>query len=300
MTQIRHDIDGFLMRFEGRRFFLGIGAQRSGTTWLASYLLGHPQVCMSIIKELHVFDCWSLPEFAGYDRMFVEALQKRAASLPKDPKDSDPSTLFQISALADRLAIRNLDDYRQYFANRLRNEKALGEITPSYALLEDESWQKIADYFKEILIIYILRNPADRFWSQCLLEKRRNPDFDYEEGFERHLDDARFLRRSDYETTLRRLDRFFPRDALLVFFYEDLFGADGTQILRKLTNKLGVAPVPGNLQTRVFDSKASDLGEEKRKLAVRQFRPTYEFVREWFGGYLPESWKADLITAGKE
>ena len=37
--------------------FLGIGAQRSGTTWLYEQLRGHPQVVMSSKrKEIHFFD----------------------------------------------------------------------------------------------------------------------------------------------------------------------------------------------------------------------------------------------------
>ncbi|MDB4558748.1 sulfotransferase [Amylibacter sp.] len=33
--------------------FLGVGAQKSGTTWLSNYLAGHPEVYMSALKEMH-------------------------------------------------------------------------------------------------------------------------------------------------------------------------------------------------------------------------------------------------------
>ena len=36
--------------------FLGIGAQKAGTTWLALNLGVHPQVWLPPIKELHYFD----------------------------------------------------------------------------------------------------------------------------------------------------------------------------------------------------------------------------------------------------
>ena len=45
--------------------FVGIGAQKAGTNWLAKYLTSHPQVCFSPIKELHYFDWRFLHEYCG-------------------------------------------------------------------------------------------------------------------------------------------------------------------------------------------------------------------------------------------
>ena len=39
-----------------RDFFVCIGAQKSGTTWLARILSSHPELFMSPVKELHYFD----------------------------------------------------------------------------------------------------------------------------------------------------------------------------------------------------------------------------------------------------
>lgn len=59
---------------EGRSIidFLGIGAQRGGTTWLYAMLLNHPQVFLPKFKELHYWDLnesrgleWYLSNFAG-------------------------------------------------------------------------------------------------------------------------------------------------------------------------------------------------------------------------------------------
>jgi len=36
--------------------FIGIGAQKSGTTWIAQCLKEHPQICTPLKKELHFFD----------------------------------------------------------------------------------------------------------------------------------------------------------------------------------------------------------------------------------------------------
>ena len=36
--------------------FLGIGAQKAGTTWLGRNLQAHPEVWMPRVKEVHYFD----------------------------------------------------------------------------------------------------------------------------------------------------------------------------------------------------------------------------------------------------
>ncbi len=36
--------------------FIGIGATKSGTTWIAQCLKEHPQICGSSIKEINFFN----------------------------------------------------------------------------------------------------------------------------------------------------------------------------------------------------------------------------------------------------
>jgi hypothetical protein len=59
--------------------WLGIGAQRSGTTWLAGLLLQHPELNLSRLgrKELHFFDRFLLDEFTDRDRAAYRELFDR-------------------------------------------------------------------------------------------------------------------------------------------------------------------------------------------------------------------------------
>ncbi|HHS89575.1 MAG TPA: sulfotransferase family protein, partial [Rhodobacteraceae bacterium] len=36
--------------------FFGVGAAKSGTSWLYRYLEGHPETHLRSVKELHYFD----------------------------------------------------------------------------------------------------------------------------------------------------------------------------------------------------------------------------------------------------
>jgi hypothetical protein len=59
--------------------WLGIGAQRSGTTWLTGLLLQHPDFNLSRLarKELHFFDRFLLDEFTERDRAAYRELFDR-------------------------------------------------------------------------------------------------------------------------------------------------------------------------------------------------------------------------------
>ena len=53
--------------------FLGIGAQKSGTTWLHARLREHPSLFLPAEKELHYFD-WNFHRpLHGYARRFADA-----------------------------------------------------------------------------------------------------------------------------------------------------------------------------------------------------------------------------------
>ena len=92
--------------------FFGIGAQKSGTTWLYAYLKEHPQVFMPEIKELNYF--WALSErremheaerqLAAMNRI-MEGHPKKGPGMRK--RIGDLGTLM--AALSGRL------DYRAIF-----------------------------------------------------------------------------------------------------------------------------------------------------------------------------------------
>ena len=41
-----------------------------------------------------------------------------------------------------------------------------GEITPAYSILPDQAVKAISEYLPESKIIFLVRNPLDRIWSQ--------------------------------------------------------------------------------------------------------------------------------------
>src|SRR5689334_10606135 len=128
---------------ESKIFVLGVGAQRSGSSWLHAYLASHPVVGMSEIKELHYFDAvWRADHRRHAYSHFTSALQRLDSGIDRGGSQLSPERARQrMLALSDRLAMFDGGDraYVEYFRRRVSpNHTHFGEITPAYSLLPAE------------------------------------------------------------------------------------------------------------------------------------------------------------------
>src|SRR5262245_503262 len=115
-----------------KTFLLGVGAQRSGTTWLHRYLSAHPAVDLGFTKEYHVFDALHIDD----ERIKRLYLQDRIDAVAR-PGPGQPTQ-------TDRDLFRFIDDtgaYFDYFRDLLAARpdiRLTGDLTPSYAGLPAE------------------------------------------------------------------------------------------------------------------------------------------------------------------
>ena len=165
-------------------FFIA-GTMRSGTTSLTRYLDAHPDVYIAPQKEIHYFDL-------NYSR--------------------------------------GIDWYREQFSG-VGREAAVGDATPSYVYLE-EAMARMAETIPGARVIVLLRHPVDRAYSHYWLrrtlgaEKKDFMDAVHDEPRRIALGDPRrecpYLDMSRYVYQLRRLIRYFPREAVHVVIFEEM------------------------------------------------------------------------------
>jgi len=115
--------------------FIG-GASKSGTTALYYYLRQHPEMFVSEKKELHYF---SRPE-----------LMARCAG---------PGDKYVVEEVP-----RTVEEYLAYYQDAGAAQKCL-DISPSY-LYYSSSASRIRSRFPDAKMVFILRNPADKAFSQ--------------------------------------------------------------------------------------------------------------------------------------
>lgn len=247
--------------------FLGIGTQRSASTFLHTALAGHPEIVMpregtdAWNKEQHFFNKGILStDFASYEARF------------RDP-DKPQATRF-------------------------------GEITPGYCILPPGVIRNIRAYLDtpRPRIILLVRNPVYRIFSNFKLHKRskgfseeatrRTPLWDAV----RHAERPGYVYRTDYPAIIGNWSRAFGRENVKVVTFDELTG-DPLPALRDLARFLEVDPgwfTPETVDARqVYVSPEIDLPPRFRAYLAWRWLPMVEELDGMLEGRVA-AWRDEL------
>lgn len=166
--------------------FIGIGAYRSGTTWLTQCLREHPEICIPQIKELEFFNS-------------------------KDVNGRKTYHNFD----------KGIEWYEQQFKNCDKQAICWGEFSNAY-LYDEETPQLIKKTFPDLKFFLCLRDPVDRAYSDFLwftlnFQRAYDPVFDVEE-FKR----SDHFERSMYSKYIKRYIEIFGRENIHLIIYQDI------------------------------------------------------------------------------
>ncbi|CAN5742667.1 sulfotransferase [soil metagenome] len=163
--------------------FLLIGAMRSGTSSLARWLRGHPEIFLAVPKELHYFDREHERGVAWYQERFADVADETAVG------EATPSYLYRVDAVERMAAL--VPDARLLVILREPVERAY-----SHYWLERQRG----------------REPRS-FAAAMAAEQGGRPEVP---GRLAYLDRSRYL------PQLERLCRHYPRSAVHVALFDDL------------------------------------------------------------------------------
>ncbi len=284
---------------EIENYFVCIGAQKSGTTWLARMLAGHPDLFVTPVKEIHYFD-----HIQGITEHL--APRKRRSRYRKYHQ----RLWTQWTRFEDHW--RQLGWYRRYMATPIddrwycalfqdRNGRTYaGELTPEYAIIGEPGLSHIKRLAPGARVIFVMRNPVERTWSQVLHQCRaRGLDANRQstDALIAMLGEPRFMELGDYTATLQAMDAVFPPEQNLVLFYEDMH-ADRLAALETICRFIGVNFAPSyfsELGRRFNRSQEAALPEAIRRHLRALHKPQAEAVRRRIGR-LPPSWDKEFGT----
>ena len=271
---------------------IGVGAQRAGTTWLASYFAGHPEILMSPIKELHYFDAlWGTPRMARWDQMFLDKFRNQMSRITVDDIRNNSQEWRAVDGVRDRVFMigGHHDKYLEYFAKRIGRRTVAAEITPSYAQLDAASFTSIQGIHPRTKFIFLLRNPIDRLWSALRHRQRKSKYSD--QAIEKLISGKGIKLRSDYRHTLKALADAVPPQNLFIEFFENLFDRE---VIQRLCRFLDVGYHDAALQNPVNRAKEKPLSVEHRRQIGKRLLPVYEYCHDQFGDRLPSPWRTDF------
>ena len=273
-----------------------IGAQKAGTTWLADYLRQHPQVHLPPVKEIHFFDARFAPKWcAKYEDEMLDDLKAEVERLTIKTC-ADPGIQHKLTALLLRLRmIASPSDYIRFMHWGSGDKPVLFEATPDYTMLPREGFQAMQNIYPDTRIIFLLRNPADRFLSSMRFNKTHLPTFDIEGRWRELMQREDFRLLTDYGRTIREAVSVFGREKLHLEFYERLFDQDAVD---RICAFCGIEARPADLGRRSNASTSIELPGEMRSEARNAYGHVYREVAEFFAGDVPDSWRADLAALG--
>ncbi len=232
--------------------FLGIGAQKSATSWLSQNLRDHPDIWMPPRKELHYFDR-SL-KYISPSYLATDNYQERKKGLEKH------NVLFRKKMnneleLARRSGNKKVVDwFENYFCKDISDDwyqslfiqggnKKKGEITPSYSILTIEDIKHIKGLFPDLKLIFLLRDPIERAWSQLrfLIKTGRFSSSISIEEIKSFIDSDFQTSRGDYLGILSRWQSVFLPSQFFIAYYDEVVESPKA-LLSRLFNFLSLNP----------------------------------------------------------
>ncbi len=272
---------------------IGIGAQKSGTTWLADYLRSaQPDVHLPTVKEVHFFDNVCMPQYGQFfDEQRLASFQKQVQCLNLEKIGGAALNENLLGQLARFQAVRSPEAYMGFLNRGRTDQSILCDITPDYAILGADGFQLMKDIHPNVKLVFILRNPADRYWSSLRFNNTHNPSFDVAVNFGPMLRREDFVRFANYDRTIRVALEIFTPEQLHIEFYENLFNDKAVQ---SFCEWLGLPFISGDYGTRANAAKTSAMSKAQRRQAVLTYQQTYTEIAARFPDTLPDSWREDM------
>jgi hypothetical protein len=245
--------------------FFCIGAPRAATTWVHKRLGRHPDVFIPRVKEVHFFD----------EPMEVDAPHRLVGPVPN-------RIFFDMNSPSH---------WRWYSLHYCRaGTRVKGDVTPEYSIISRRRIELIAERMPALKLIYILRNPVERAWSDACRpfmfkapRVLRRPETLAE--IRKEVMHPMMLKHGDYRAVIENWESLFDRSRILYLFFEDVAEKPREQLVR-ICRHLGLAPE--GLPDEKLDGRKENVApkfsipEDIRTSLIEKYLPQKSFLEERF------------------
>jgi hypothetical protein len=218
--------------------FYVIGAQKAGTTWLHRRLNEIPSNNLPLQKEMHFFD--------RSKKKYPQNPSKFNAPLPLTKAIKKGGKSIIGSLVKGKFTAAN-ERYLYYFGKydlnwyqtymKLHARKGItGDITPSYARLQEEDIRLMAYANPNAKVFYILRDPIERTWSQWRMYLNNRAIQEEVNNFEAFKKWYENLKPNHYLSHIKNFRVHFPKNFYLLFY--DAIEKQPIELLKNIQSKL--------------------------------------------------------------
>jgi hypothetical protein len=254
---------------EKKTFVLGIGAQKSGTSWLYNYLKVLDSANLGFTKEYHIWDALYVPECKNFKLPLRTALSAK---------------VYRSIWLMQTWEKYYFDYFTSLLNSATKNLTA--DITPSYSALETRVFRKILSGFAQrdvdCKVVFLMRDPVDRCLSAVAMQKR-NGDLpqksDYSNDVILYSKSRQSEIRTNYKGTVKRVEKAFTQCAIYYGIFEEMFEIDN---IYKLSNFLGVSPQSDLANIKLNASEQLPVDHCLKREIAQHYKEVYEFAAHRF------------------
>lgn len=264
--------------------FVGIGAQKAGTTWLSQMLAQHPAIWTPPFKEVQFFNHRFIEEHRNWlgwhYRRARQSIEKRYAARDEPV----PAPMVRYLDRITREPMFTNHWYKSVFAPAPADTHPI-DVTPEYSTLPEEGVAFVARFLPEARFIYLIRHPVDRAISQLKMNLtragRRPATLDQ---WLAEIEDPVLMDRGDYLSYVPRWDAHFGPDRLLYLPFGRI-ARDPLGLLRQIEAFLGLPPHDyRDAGRKVFASDGSLVVPDPARARLREkLEPQFAFLESRFG-----------------
>ena len=281
--------------------FICIGAQKSGTSWLYRNLNFHPQTVMPYQKEINFFYPPAKSSKKLRQKWFAYHLLRNKNVIGRKPGENRSYLKWYYHRFLWYYRYiykaRDMREYHKLFPKW--DNKLTGDISPSYAYLAEEHISALANVMPNMKIIYLLRNPIDRAWSQFRMYRSQlalecNDDAAIFNSLKQNMHVCDF---SFYHERIKLWEKYF-NGHIKIWFYDQLC-EDAPGLFAEICDYIGLKGSP-NLDQCKVDAKVFEGPDLKMPQSVRYYlqdvfheeitnlhaRFANQYTKNWLDSYL--------------
>lgn len=295
--------------------FIGIGAQKAGTTWVYLRLKELPDFSFPLVRDIHYFD--RNKEYPSANTLNETLVLKRL----KDIQWVRKSLIKILNNMLKGNIIKAKWLIKWYYMNYTDNwylslfkgiNKLTGEFTPSYSFLKASDIKRIYKIAPHVKLVFIIRNPIERAWSQYrfqFISPSKKNEYHYTSKKQKHqynsdnieniikfIDSKQQELRSNYVKTLYNYTNIYPKNQILIGFYDAIIDSPD-ELIRSVVGHIGGDINNVNLYCKLHQknnvSPNIDIPEKIFDHLKKKYYDDIKVLSELFGGYCSK-WLYDI------
>jgi hypothetical protein len=277
--------------------FLGIGAQKAGTSWLHVNLGRHPSLWLPPVKELHYFNDLYIEHHRHWILRHRRTQGIDALNRYLDRGVPDQRDYRLVARLADYIAGPVTDAWYGSLFTLAGANQTCGEITPEYCLVPDVGIEHVLRLSPDVKILFALRDPIERSWSHMRMQVRRSEQRGKTVDVRQVLTYEELEQRANYPELIARWRSRVADSRLFLMFFDDIQSRPQElmeQVCRFLEVDFELKLFP-KLHERIHGGHDMAIPDDVYETLRKRLRPIYDemlklypdIARRWIAKHYP-------------